>query len=115
MDRGTVRTSAILVSTCKGMRLYCNVEKLPAPVRRKLARAAAGSEFATLVIADRRGVKELLEGRGGQGVIRSACRPGARRAAGRLQAAAAFVVAHWPEVALSGALILIIWLFLAGR
>jgi hypothetical protein len=109
MDRGTVRTSALLVSTCKGMRLYRDLEKLPEAVRRKLASVAAGSEFATLVIADRRGMRELLEGRS-KG-IESACRPQVRG----WRAAAGFLLAHWPETALSAALGLILWLVLVAR
>jgi hypothetical protein len=113
MDRGTVRTSAILVSTGKGTRLYSNLEKLPETVRRKLRSVAAGSEFATLVIADRRGVRELLEGRC-EG-LRTTCEPAARRRTAGLKGAARFLAAHWLEAALSGTLGVILWLMLRVR
>jgi hypothetical protein len=113
MERGTIRTSAILVSTGKGMRLYSDLGKLPETVRRKLRSVAAGSEFATLVIADRRGVRELLEGRP-EGIPSAAEERPERNAKG-WKAAVNFFVAHWPEAALSGALGLILWLLLKAR
>jgi hypothetical protein len=59
-DRGTVKTSAILIADGRRTLVYRNVDEVPPELRRKLAESTAGSNAATVVIADRRGAQELL-------------------------------------------------------
>lgn len=59
-DQGTVRTSAILIADARRTSVYRNVDEVPPELRRKLAESTAGSNAATVLIADRRGARELL-------------------------------------------------------
>jgi hypothetical protein len=59
-DRGTVKTSAILIADGRRTAFYRSVEDVPPALRRKLAESTAGSNAATVLIADRRGAQELL-------------------------------------------------------
>lgn len=58
--RGTVKTSAILIADGRRTAVYRSVEEIPPELRRKLAETTAGSNAATVLIADRRGAQELL-------------------------------------------------------
>lgn len=60
MDRGTVRTSAIFVATREGTEVYRTLDEIPVPLRGKVARLTTDENATTVVIADRRGVQELL-------------------------------------------------------
>ena len=57
---GTVKTSAILIADGHRTVFYRTVAEVPPELRRKLAESTAGSNAATVVIADRRGAQELL-------------------------------------------------------
>jgi len=59
-DRGTVKTSAILIADGRRTAVYRTVDEMPPELRRKLAESTAGSNAATVLIADRRGAQELL-------------------------------------------------------
>jgi len=59
-DQGTVRTSAILIADARRTAVYRSVEEVPPELRRKLAESTAGTNAATVLIADRRGARELL-------------------------------------------------------
>ena len=59
-DQGTVKTSAILIADAHRTAVYRNVDEVPPELRRKLAESTAGSNAATVLIADRRGARELL-------------------------------------------------------
>jgi hypothetical protein len=58
--RGTVKTSAILISNGRRTAVYRTVDEVPPKLRRKLAESTTGSNVATVLIADRRGAQELL-------------------------------------------------------
>lgn len=60
MERGTVKTSAIFVATREGTEVYRTLEEIPAPLRGKVAKLTTDENATTVVIADRRGVQELL-------------------------------------------------------
>ena len=59
-DRGTVKTSTILISDRDGTAVYHDLEEVPAELRRKMAESTAGDNSGTVVIADQAGARELL-------------------------------------------------------
>ncbi len=59
-DQGTIRTSAILIADARRTAVYRSVDEVPPELRRKLAESTAGTNAATVLIADRRGARELL-------------------------------------------------------
>jgi hypothetical protein len=56
---GYMKTSTILISTERGEGHYRNLEEIPARLRSELLRTTNGANSATILIADRRGRKEL--------------------------------------------------------
>ncbi|MGE5486729.1 MAG: hypothetical protein ACM3ZB_02775 [bacterium] len=110
MESGTLKTRVIFVATRGKTALYHDLDEMPPSLRRKLARTTRGVNSGTVLIADRRGLQEL---------IRSAMSKKAQvqrmRRRRRGEILMAFAAAHWPELGLSGALVLLLWLALFFR
>ena len=60
METVTLKTSTIFVSEGEQTTVYRSVEEIPEPLRQKLAKTAAGSNTATILIADKRGKEQLV-------------------------------------------------------
>jgi phage FluMu protein Com len=58
-DSGLYQTSTVLISSGGKDRVYRSVEEVPARLRTKLLKSTNGSNSATILIADRRGRKEI--------------------------------------------------------
>ncbi len=116
-EKGTVKTSAIVIATGRKTRVYRRMEDVPPSLRRKLMKSTEGSNAGTVLIADRRGAEELM--RAQRVLEQSLSRQGAgaavrvrlRRAAFRLLR---FAVLYWSELLLCGVLVLLLWLLLAA-
>jgi hypothetical protein len=84
---GVIQTSIVLISAGGSDRIYRTVEEVPARLRNKLLRSTNGANSATILIADRRGRKEVakamrtLPGPSRRRLIRSALNSGATSAA----------------------------------
>lgn len=63
MDRGTIKTSTVLVATRGQTSIYRNVDEVPAELRKTVLEKTQGRNSVTIVMADRRGVLELLHAR----------------------------------------------------
>ena len=60
-ERGTVKTSTILIAAGRRrMRVFHALAEVPPGLRRKLVRSTTGANAGTVLIADRRGARELL-------------------------------------------------------
>jgi hypothetical protein len=62
MPRLTAKTSTIFIATKKETRVYRSVAEVPARLRRRLHQSTSGINSATILIADRRGREELVQG-----------------------------------------------------
>ena|SRR6476646_1988587 len=60
-ERGVVKTSTILISSGERQTVYRSVEEVPDSLKRQLIRSTNGTNSATIVIADRRGRKEIAK------------------------------------------------------
>ena len=84
---GVIKTSIVLISAGGSDRIYRTVEEVPVRLRNKLLRSTNGANSATILIADRRGRKEVakamrtLPGPTRRRLIRSALDSGATSAA----------------------------------
>jgi RNA polymerase subunit RPABC4/transcription elongation factor Spt4 len=84
---GVIQTSIVLISAGASDLIYRTVEEVPAGLRNKLLRSTNGANSATILIADRRGRKEVakamrtLPGPARRRLIRSALGSGAASAA----------------------------------
>src|SRR5580698_10741157 len=84
---GVIQTSIVLISAGGSDRIYRTVEEVPTNLRNKLIRFTNGANSATILIADRRGRKEVakamrtLPGPTRRRLIRSALNSGASSAA----------------------------------
>jgi hypothetical protein len=58
-NSGTFQTSTVLISTSRAERVYRSVDEVPAKLRTRLLKSTNGSNSATILIADRRGRKEI--------------------------------------------------------
>jgi hypothetical protein len=58
---GVVQTSVVLISTGGSDLIYRTVEEMPVNLRNKLLRSTNGANSATILIADRRGRKEVAK------------------------------------------------------
>jgi hypothetical protein len=123
MHRVTVKTSTIFIAKGGRTRVYRSVSEIPQRLRRELEESTNGFNSATILIADRRGRKEIL--RALQGL------PSALRT--RLAASMAptedhktpapktarplarFLRRNWPELLLPGAVGLLLWAALNWR
>jgi hypothetical protein len=61
MGRTTIKTSTILVSDNKGLRVYPSRAEMPPQVRERLEKSLTGGMAATVLIADPRGRDEILK------------------------------------------------------
>jgi hypothetical protein len=109
MERGTLKTRTIFIATRGKTALYRDVDEIPPRLRRKLIKSTSGSNSGTVLIADRRGLQELV--RAGLRE-RPAPKPKVRR---RTRIMLEFATAHWPEMGLAGALAVLLWLALLIR
>ncbi len=109
MERGTLKTRVIFIATRGKTSLYHDLEEIPPGLRRKLARTTTGANSGTVLIADRRGLQELIR----TAVSKKAQVQRLRRRRGEILME--FASAHWPELGLSGALGLLLWLALFFR
>jgi hypothetical protein len=57
--RGTYQTSTVLISTGGNERVFRSVDEVPAPLRTQLLKSTNGANSATILIADRRGRREI--------------------------------------------------------
>lgn len=107
---GAVKKSLVLISSGRSRNVYGSVEEVPEALRKKLVKSTSGLNSATVLIADRRGRRELarairslpvpMQGRllklilgsGGAGMPRALSREAVRVAAIVLAGAAAFLV-----------------------
>jgi hypothetical protein len=58
-NSGTFQSSTVLISTGGADRVYRSVDEVPAPLRTQLLKSTNGTNSATILIADRRGRKEI--------------------------------------------------------
>jgi hypothetical protein len=58
-NSGTFQTSTVLISTAAAERVYRSVEEVPPRLRTRLLKSTNGANSATILIADRRGRKEI--------------------------------------------------------
>jgi hypothetical protein len=56
---GTFQTSTVLISAAGTDRVYRSVDEVPARLRSRLLKSTNGANSATILIADRRGRKEI--------------------------------------------------------
>jgi len=56
---GVFQTSTVLISTEEADRVYRSVEEVPARLRNRLLKTTNGANSATILIADRKGRKEI--------------------------------------------------------
>jgi hypothetical protein len=86
-NSGVFQTSVVLISAGASDLIYRSVDDVPAGLRSKLIRSTNGANSATILIADRRGRKEVakamrtLPGPARRRLIRSALGTGAATAA----------------------------------
>jgi hypothetical protein len=59
-EHGTIKTSSILIGEGTGFSVYQKLEEVPPRLRRKLVKSTAGANAGTVLIADRRGARELM-------------------------------------------------------
>jgi hypothetical protein len=83
---GTFQVSAVLISAGGSDRLYRSVDEVPAPLRTRLLKSTNSANSATILIADRRGRKEIaramrkLPGQGRRRLLRSVLAAGPEEA-----------------------------------
>ena len=58
-NTGTFQTSTVLISSAGGERVYRSVDEVPPRLRTKLLKSTNGTNSATILIADRRGRKQI--------------------------------------------------------
>jgi hypothetical protein len=56
---GVFQTSTVLISTESADRVYRSVDEVPARLRNRLLKTTSGANSATILIADRKGRKEI--------------------------------------------------------
>jgi hypothetical protein len=115
-ERGTIRTSAILIAAGRDFSVYRKLDEVPPQLRSKLVKSTAGANAGTVLIADRRGAQELLKENLKALLDRrsASARPGIlpqlrQDARDVFQ----FVFAHWKGVSLTGLLTLAVWWVIA--
>jgi len=57
--RGTYQTSTVLISVAGSERVFRSVDEVPAALRTRLLKSTNGANSATILIADRRGRREI--------------------------------------------------------
>jgi hypothetical protein len=58
-ESGVFQTSTVLISVGGAASVYRSVEEVPAPLRTELEKSTNGTNSATILIADRRGRREI--------------------------------------------------------
>ena len=58
---GLFQTSTVLISASGKEQVYRSVDEVPAPLRTRLLKSTNGSNSATILIADRKGRKEIAK------------------------------------------------------
>lgn len=114
---GLFQTSTVLISMGRTDVVYRSVEDVPGPLRNKLLKSTNGSNSATILIADRRGRREIAR------AMRTMPGPMQRRlmhaVLGAQTAAGAFHVSPARKAAIGGFLLLVIvvliWFLFAWR
>jgi hypothetical protein len=104
MHRVTVKTSTIFIAKGGRTRVYRSVSEIPQRLRKELEESTNGFNSATILIADRRGRKEILRALQGLPPAPKTSRPLAR-----------FLRRNWPELLLPGAVGLLLWAALNWR
>ena len=122
MHRVTVKTSTIFIAKGDRTRVYRSVSEIPQRLRKELEESTNGFNSATILIADRRGRKEIL--RALQGLpsalrtrLAASLAPAESQASAPkpLRPLARFVRRNWPELLLPGAVGLLLWAALNWR
>lgn len=122
MHRVTVKTSTIFIAKGGRTRVYRSVSEIPQRLRRELEESTNGFNSATILIADRRGRKEILRAlQGLPSALRT--RLAASLAPNQDQTPAPkparplarFLRRNWLELLLPGALGLALWAALNWR
>jgi len=122
MHRVTVKTSTIFIAKGGRTRVYRSVSEIPQRLRKELEESTNGFNSATILIADRRGRKEILRALQG---LPSALRtrlaasldptPDETTAPKTSPPLARFLRRNWPELLLPGAVGLLLWAALNWR
>jgi hypothetical protein len=107
MPREIIKTSAIFIATRGRTRVYRSLEDVPPQLRRKLIRSTGGQDAATVVIADRRGARELLR----TGAPLEACGRLRRKRA----AALGWAQEHWLGLSFTFTLLLLAGMLISMR
>jgi hypothetical protein len=111
MDRLTVKTSTIFISSGGKTKVFRSVEEVPPDLRRKLQESTSGINAATILIADRKGREEIVKALQG---LPSGLKPRpARSRAARLKRRMDWKT--WVEILLPGVVGLLIWLAFSYR
>jgi len=110
-ERGTVKTSTILIAAGRRMAVYRAIEDVPPMLRRRLLKSTAGPNAGTVLIADRRGARELQKAR-----IRSILEQRVERAPGfwpllceDFRFAKAVLGEHWRGFSAAALFLLLAW------
>lgn len=122
MHRVTVKTSTIFIAKGNRTRVYRSVSEIPQRLRKELEESTNGFNSATILIADRRGRKEILRTLQG---LPSALRTRLAASLAPTEGDAAtpkptrplarFLRRNWPELLLPGAVGLLLWAALNWR
>jgi hypothetical protein len=122
MHRVTVKTSTIFIAKGGRTRVYRSVSEIPQRLRQELEESTNGFNSATILIADRRGRKEILRAlQGLPSALRTRLAATMAPAEGQAPASAAarplarFLRRNWPELLIPGALGLALWAALNWR
>ena len=117
MHRVTVKTSTIFISKGSKTRVYHSVDEVPPKLRRELEESTNGFNSATILIADRKGREEIVRALNGlpSGLrSRLASSLSAKAQAGKAKVTSwpvfDFLRRNWAEIALPGAVGLIVWI-----
>jgi hypothetical protein len=122
MHRVTVKTSTIFIAKGGRTRVYRSVSEVPQGLRKELEESTNGFNSATILIAERRGRKEILRAlQGLPSALRT--RLAASMAPSQNETAvpkttrplARFLRRNWPELLLPGAVGLLLWAALNWR
>ncbi|HEY2844727.1 MAG TPA: hypothetical protein VGJ09_13795 [Bryobacteraceae bacterium] len=122
MHRVTVKTSTIFIAKGGRTRVYHSVSEVPRRLRKELEESTNGFNSATILIADRRGRKEILRAlQGLPSALRTRLAASLAPAQDPAQAPqsrrplARFLRRNWPELLLPGAVGLLLWAALNWR
>jgi len=123
MHRFTLKTSTIFIAKGRKTRVYRSVSEVPRRLRQELEESTNGFNSATILIADRRGREEIVRALHGlPSALRSRLAPSLKKqpetVAAPLKAARPlvhFLRQNWIQIALPGAVGLVVWAALSWR